>query len=496
MPARTPVTPTAPAQTPAPVSTVPHNIHSVRTLEEARCCLDGQCNRCIDFQVLSVRARSLFDCVLVRRGEGVFVDNDDNDPTQPTYRQDNAAFDMICKLEEEKEELERVIEGLKKHERENVELKKEVEASKKLKKEMSTVKGQLTVSRKTAEDRRKHADGLDAKIALLQKDVADGPENVFAVCYQIRPDINSEQSVKSAELKGVFLKVEQANTALLHFSSLVFSDWQSVQKKVLEVSDGDPTYASPGPGEAAKWKTSAGEMRVAVNLRDAGTGFLWVARQKMQGALELEKLRAEAKRARKLARKEAKMKAKAGASIQPPATPVGTQAFAEQTGTSSPLEEEPFECENFDTVSALGADLTHPPPPAPMQRPVHEDTAILDQSEVARSIELGPHLITEPAASANSQKPGLRRPWNVVSLSREASRSIDHISPVRKHESTPRGGGPGAGTKDQPPLCATPTKVDWEARTAYVALGSQTRIKEEDVTPVTARVRRFLGVGA
>lgn len=95
------------------------NFHPIRDDGDVVYCLTGSCDRCSDFEFLVRRAHREFGCVLVRPNvtpEPERIDNDDYNPEQPTYREDNELFTLICDLRAQNGTLQQEIEELKSQE--------------------------------------------------------------------------------------------------------------------------------------------------------------------------------------------------------------------------------------------------------------------------------------------------------------------------------------------------------------------------------------------
>lgn len=135
-----------------------HNIHPLGLNGRISYCVNGSCDRGGDFAFLARRAEQEFGCVLVRPDVTVpsQVDNDDNDPNQPTYQEDYQAYDMISKLETEKLELQRELVKSKQcmqHSEERISaLQSQLETLKQCKQESVKLQRQLASAKKIEVD--------------------------------------------------------------------------------------------------------------------------------------------------------------------------------------------------------------------------------------------------------------------------------------------------------------------------------------------------------
>lgn len=340
-----------------------HNIHAVRDARQAQCCLNGQCQRCREFRYLASRALNAFGCVLVRpdaNANDERVDNDDNDPDQPTYREDYEAFDMICQLREEKSALVKEVEELKKHERENKTLKDELEASKQRVKEIPPLKRQVTMSKKQVEE-------LRSQLTTLSNAPAAVPESVFVLFYRAQADVDDVKDVTNAEIKGVFPTLAQATKAFHHCCRILFPSWRTLVKKDFGVSNARPHQSWPEDNEALKWTSGAGELHTVANLGESKTGFLWIEKQPVHGQAEVDALSAERKMMRKQAKNEARQGRHAVLSIEQPLATPEHPSRPPSAGMLTPLEEEPLEPELVSEVAMDSNDNTLITPSFPPQ---------------------------------------------------------------------------------------------------------------------------------
>ena len=324
--------------------------------------------------------------MLVRLGvdeEDELADNDDHDPDQPSYREDNESFDMICQLSEEKEKLKEKVQRRKKHKQENATLKKAAaEAEKEIaelkdanfrlrlqysdwkseSKQNSEFRGTLFRSRKEAEALRSRVDALESAnqaLRIRNEELEKRPEirattpppppaatpglrYIFVLMYRYRQECGS--GMDEAETKGIFADLETANKALKEECVLTFDNWEYMHDKTKRgPRDAKLEHVEPDDNKAWRWKNSAGELRAVVNELESGKGFMWVEKQDVKGPADVKELKDMVKKLKG----ERRQMSLEFAAFQPPAPKAPMSVPDPSSGPSTPLFREPSS--NADT---------------------------------------------------------------------------------------------------------------------------------------------------
>lgn len=433
------------------------------------------------------------------------IDNDDDDPDQPTYRQDNMAFEMICKLEEEKKKLRKKVDSMHKYKHEAASLRTRVadlerdveKAAKDLKGLEGYTKAYTAASQSLTLLQRENRE-LKAKKAPPVPAPALGPslpKHVFVCLYRYQSA--SEHSMDTAEVKGVFLDLDTANRALDQLRKLCFDNWECQRVRKRATSEIKVEDVDPDDNEVFKWANMAGELRLVVNEADTGKGFLWVEKREIQGADQVKAWKEER-------REKEKENARRLRALEVPSTatharmPVPDDATPAVPGSMSPLKAEPMILEHEPTSPDTHSEQASPLA-ALSQR--YELPGLSDQSaaEAIPSMELDPLHTTVLATADGVPSSTAPRKVRCISLDREPSPDLEE---VRKHESSPpkphhllTRAVPQPPADEKPALNPDPLRFqrgpvhlynrDWESYRA-----SEPTVKVEPATPTSSRKRR------